>query len=226
MAIKLVTAPGVEPVTLAEAKVHLRVDMTMTDDDLLIGNLITAARVHAENVCRRAFVTQQYALYLDAFPLYAYNGVVPAYVPVDQLPSSWMSTRNYSVRFRGGRIDLPFPSLQSVESVMYIDTAGVLQTLATDQYIVDNISEPGCITPALNTYWPTTQNRVNAVKISFTSGYGSAANVPAGVKAWILLRLGAMYENREEIAVGARLVVADLTFVDSILDPYKIASYA
>lgn len=224
MAVKLVTPPSVEPVTLAEAKIHLRVDVA--DDDLLITNLITAARLHAENVCRRAFVTQQYGLYLDSFPLYATSGVVNGYVPLDQSLSAWMPTRNYLVRFRGGRIDLPFPSLVSVESVTYTDTNGAMQTLAADQYIVDNISEPGCITPAPNTYWPATQNRVNAVKIIYTSGYGSASNVPAGVKAWILLRLGAMYENREEVAVGSRLVVADLTFVNSILDPYKIASYA
>ena len=223
MAVKLVTPPSVEPVSLAEAKAHLRVDVA--DDDLLIANLITAARMQAENLCRRAFVTQQYGLYLDSFPLYAYNGVINGYVPLDQSPSAWMPMRNYLVRFRGGRIDLPFPSLVSVESVTYTDTNGVLQTLPTDQYLVDNISEPGCITPAPNTYWPNTQNRVNAVKISYTSGYGNAAAVPAGVKAWILLRAAALYENREEVAVGSRLVVADLTFVNGMLDAYKIASY-
>ena len=223
MAVKLVTPPSVEPVSLAEAKVHLRADLP--SDDLLIANLITAARMQAENICRRAFVTQQYGVYLDSFPLYSFSGVVNGFVPVDQSPSAWMPTRNYLVRFRGGRIDLPFPALVSVESVIYFDTNGVLQTLPTDQYIVDNITEPGCVTPAPNTYWPVTQNRVNAVKISYTSGYGAAANVPAGVKAWILLRVGAMYENREEVAVGSRLVVADLTFVNGMLDAYKIASY-
>jgi hypothetical protein len=91
--------------------------------------------------------------------------------------------------------------------------------------VVDNISEPGAITPAPDTYWPDTQNRTNAVQISFTTGYGAASTVPAGIKAWILMRIGALYENREEVLVGQRLVVADLPFVDRLLDPYRIAGY-
>jgi hypothetical protein len=299
MAIKITLAPSAEPVTLLEAKAHLRVDVT--DDDLLITNLISAARVHAENVCRRAFVTQKWDLYLDSFPKYTYYGVVPGYVPVDQLPSGWLSMRNYAVRFRGGKIDIPFPPLQSVDAVKYVDVspvtgiaavgstgttlnlaptasaldnfyqgalvsitagtgAGQLNTIASyagatriatvtspwdtvpdasssysvsgfmtvlkpSQYVVDNISEPGAITPAPDTYWPDTQNRTNAVQISFTTGYGAASTVPAGIKAWILMRIGALYENREEVLVGQRLVVADLPFVDRLLDPYRIAGY-
>lgn len=223
MPLKLTTAPTVEPVTLAEAKAHLRQDGT--DEDALITMLITAARLHAENVCRRAFVTQSWDLYLDSFPKYTYYGVVPGYVPVDQLPSGWMSMRNYAVRFRGGKIDLPFPQLQSVDAVKYTDITGTVQTLAPTLYIVDPISEPGCITPAPDTYWPDTQNRVNAVQISFTTGYGAAAAVPAGIKAWILMRIAALYENREEVAVGSRIVVLELPFVDGLLDPYRIAGY-
>lgn len=60
------TAPAVEPVTLTEAKAHLRVD-TDADDDL-IEALITAARVWCENVSRRAFVTQTLDLTLDTWP--------------------------------------------------------------------------------------------------------------------------------------------------------------
>ena len=62
----LVTAPAAEPLTLAEAKLHLRVDDTA--DDALIGALITAARQHAEHDTRRALVTQTWKLALDASP--------------------------------------------------------------------------------------------------------------------------------------------------------------
>jgi uncharacterized phiE125 gp8 family phage protein len=223
MSLKLTTAPAGEPVTVAEAKAHLRVDIA--DDDALIGMLIVAARLGAENVCRRAFVTQAWDLYLDSFPKYTYYGVAPGYVPVDQLPSGWMSMRNYAVRFRGGKIDLPFPPLQSVDTVKYTDIAGTVQTLAPNLYVVDPISEPGCITPAPDTYWPDTQNRVNAVQISFTTGYGLAAAVPAGLKAWILMRVAALYANREEISVGKSIVALELPFVDRLLDPYRIAGY-
>jgi uncharacterized phiE125 gp8 family phage protein len=66
MAITLITAPEEEPVSLTEAKAHLRVDIT--DDDKLITNLIVAAREYVETYTRRALVTQTWELCLDAFP--------------------------------------------------------------------------------------------------------------------------------------------------------------
>jgi uncharacterized phiE125 gp8 family phage protein len=45
--------------------------------------------------------------------------------------------------------------------------------------------------------------------------------VPDGIRSWMLLRVGAMYENREEVAVGQRVVVLDLPYVDGLLDPFR-----
>lgn len=224
MGIRLTQAPVEEPVTLDEAKLHLRV--TDSSEDTLITMLISAARIHAENVCRRVFVTQKWDLFLDAFPFYTYYGVIPGYVPVDQLPSAWMTMRNYAVRFRGSKIDIPFPRLQSVDAVKYIDPNGVTQTMDPSAYVVDMISEPGVLTPKTGTYWPDTQNTTNAVQISFTAGYGAAVDVPAGIKSWILLRVGALYENREEVSVATRVTVQELPYVDTLLDPYRIMGYA
>lgn len=66
MALKLVTGPAVEPVTLAEMKLYLRVDLTT--DDALISTLITAARQALEEYTRRAFLAQTWAYSLDATP--------------------------------------------------------------------------------------------------------------------------------------------------------------
>lgn len=224
MGLRLTQAPATEPVTLEEAKLHLRV--MDSSEDALISILISAARIHAENVCRRVFVTQKWDLFLDAFPFYTYYGVIPGYVPVDQLPAAWVTMRNYSVRFRGSKIDIPFPRLQSVDSVKYIDASGVLQTLDPAQYVVDSVSEPGVLTPTTGTYWPDTQNTTNAVQISFTAGYGAVADVPAGIKSWILLRVGALFENREEASVAYRVTVQELPYVNTLLDPYRIMGYA
>jgi len=66
MSLTLVTPPATEPVTLAEAKAHLKVDTTA--DDALITSLIVAARARAEWHTGRAFVTQSWTLWLDAWP--------------------------------------------------------------------------------------------------------------------------------------------------------------
>lgn len=68
MALKLITAPASEPVTLAEAKLHLRVETGVTDDDAWITATIQAARERAEHITNRAFITQTWELALDAFP--------------------------------------------------------------------------------------------------------------------------------------------------------------
>lgn len=62
----LVTPPAAEPVTLTEAKAHLRLEHAL--DDTYVTALIKAARIHAEDVCWRGFVTQTWELILEAFP--------------------------------------------------------------------------------------------------------------------------------------------------------------
>ena len=62
----LITAPTVEPVALADAKLHLRVDSDA--DDSLITSLITAARQQAEHRTGRRIGLQTWARSYDAFP--------------------------------------------------------------------------------------------------------------------------------------------------------------
>ncbi len=64
--LKLITEPTTEPVTLAEAKSHLRVVTSADDAD--ITRYITAAREQVELITRRALVTQTWELVLQAFP--------------------------------------------------------------------------------------------------------------------------------------------------------------
>ena len=65
MTVVVYTAPATEPLTLSEAKLHLRVDVI--DDDALITSLIKVARQQAEQELRRALITQTIVVYLDAF---------------------------------------------------------------------------------------------------------------------------------------------------------------
>lgn len=66
MSLQLVTPPAIEPVTLDEAKAHLKVDVS--DDDTLIASLIAAARARAEWHTGRAFITQSWLYARDGWP--------------------------------------------------------------------------------------------------------------------------------------------------------------
>lgn len=67
MSLRRTTEPGSEPLTLAEAKLHLRIEPTVTDDDVLITALIKSARQQAEMRLQRTLISSQWTLVLDDF---------------------------------------------------------------------------------------------------------------------------------------------------------------
>jgi len=182
-------APEVEPVTLAETKRHLRVDDP--DDDALIENLITAAREHVEEVCRRQLLTATWILSLPGFPA------------------------------GGGAIRLPRPPCQEAE-VKYVDSIGTTQELtAVTDYQVTADDWTAEVSPAYGKSWPAARAVPEAVLVEFEAGYGDeGANVPASIRAAILLLVGHLYENREATA-GEALKVVPMA-VDSLLAPYRV----
>lgn len=66
MSWKLATAPSTEPITLTEAKLHLKMDDITTDDDL-ITSLIKAARMSCESYCNMGFISQVWEYGMDKF---------------------------------------------------------------------------------------------------------------------------------------------------------------
>lgn len=199
MAVRLITPPAVEPITLAQAKTHLRVDDTAEDD--LISALISASRTYCEKHTGRAFITQTWELVIDQFPALPLTGIA-----------------------------VPMPPLQSVTSVKYDDTGGVETTLGTIEYEVDTASEPGWVVP-VTTGWPTSIfDGINAVRIRFVAGYAPgtdspidlAANVPASLKAAMLLHIGQLYENREDVIVGTTITRMPTGGVMDLLHQYRV----
>lgn len=75
--------PVLEPVTLADAKTHLRV--THSSEDSLIGSLVTAARQEVERQTGLALIDQDWRLILDDWP--DANVVSLARHPVSQVLS-------------------------------------------------------------------------------------------------------------------------------------------
>jgi uncharacterized phiE125 gp8 family phage protein len=66
MSLVMTTPPALEPVTVAEAKAHLRVDGDA--EDILIGSLVLTSRLHIEAALGLALITQSWTLALDRWP--------------------------------------------------------------------------------------------------------------------------------------------------------------
>ena len=204
MPLQLLTPPAAEPVSLAEAKLHLRVDFA--DDDALITSLISAARQAAETLTGRQLVTARWKLVLDSFPGPSLMGV----------PAGSMFS------LPGHAILLPKCPVQSVFATEYLDMSGASQTMPPAEYTVDTACEPARVTPVFGRIWPISLPQIGAVEVTYDAGYGPAASVPEGLKSWIKLRVGSLYAHREEVALLTRGSIAPLPFIDGLLDPYKV----
>ena len=66
MALVLTSAPAQEPVTVSEAKAHLRVDGEA--EDALIASLILTSRLHIESALGLALITQSWRVTYDRWP--------------------------------------------------------------------------------------------------------------------------------------------------------------
>ena len=206
MPIQLVTPPTEEPVSLLEAKLHLRVDFD--EDDMLIASLITAARQAAETLTGRQLTTARWKQVLDCFPGPSLMGV-----PAGQ-----------TFTLPGHAILLAKAPVQSVVSINYLDMASVNQTMPALTSTVDAACEPARITPVFGQIWPICLPQIGAVSVTFDAGYGTASQVPEGIKSWIKLRLGSLYAHREEVAALSRGRIESLPFIDGLLDPYKVVT--
>jgi uncharacterized phiE125 gp8 family phage protein len=126
-------------------------------------------------------------------------------------------------------IKIPLPPLQSVESIKYDDPDGFEQTLATDQYYVDDASEPAWVVP-ITGGWPTAVlEAINSVRIRYVAGYEPttdsppdlAGNVPRAIKQAMLLHIGSFHEHREQNIVG--LTTMELPFAaQNLLRPWLV----
>lgn len=116
-----------------------------------------------------------------------------------------------------GEVVLPRPPLQSVSSIVYYDSEGASNTLASSVYDVDTDSEPGRVVLAYGQSWPSTTLRpMNPVQVTYVAGYGLAASVPPHLVQMIKLLVSHWYENREPVVVGS--ITANIPLaVDSLI---------
>ncbi len=192
MSLTLIAAPALEPVTLNEMKLQCGFG-PMEDTDQLreetlaeqLRDAIATARQDCENITSRALITQTWQLTLDQFP---FQG------------------SDYQVR-HGHDIELPFPKFDALTAFTYLDTAGVQQDMLVSaswgyQLVSGGDTRTARLRPPVGRGWPPTQWwTADAVAITFTCGYGSAAAfVPKPIRNAIKIQAKWLFEG----AVGPK----------------------
>lgn len=170
---QLVAAPEEEPIGPLDVLDQAKIGSTEMDAEMgYIQGLVTAAREYAESLTDRLFITQEWDVYLDAFPglLVFTRGPIQTVDEVAYTPN-------------GG-------SEVTVDDAIYVaDVASPTRrprlAVAVDQ------SWPDVTLPT-----------VNGVRVRVTAGYGDASDVPSHAKQMIRLLVAHWYRHREPVLVG------------------------
>lgn len=200
--VRVTTPPASEPVTLAEAKLWLKIDGD-DDDDLLTG-LIAAAREAAESFTGRAFITQAVTLTLD-LSCSGWANDLPAGVydlPVSALYGALPRT-----------IELARPPVSAITSVTTTDTSNTSSAFSSANYTLDAAGKRLLLNDGA--LWPTNLRSTSAVSVLTANGYGASSSaVPQPIRHAILMHVAGMYESR---------LVCDLPAAcRALLQPYKV----
>lgn len=178
----LIAPPTVEPVSLAEARTWLRVDID--DEDAAIASLIMAARMAVESATRRALVTQTWRVTLDAWP-------------PDAAVSNWsaLATRPRDLPFE---FALPLAPVQSVSAIRTYDAAGQPQSVAGAAWRLLGAPERARI--MFSSAPPQPGASAGGVEIDIVAGYGDPTDTPAPLRHAILALVSFWFDNRGDIA--------------------------
>lgn len=185
--LKVITPPTDEPLTLAEAARHLRIEEvggspTEYVDQAWLLAAIPVARELCESLSGLTIARTTLEIGLSAFPCHW----------------GWGWSKH--------GISLLTGPVLGILSVSYDDGSGTIQTV--DDYVLDDYIRPPELYPAYNASWPTVIGSPNSVKIRFNAGYtteGESPNdmpLPSALRHAMLLMLGHLYENREGVAAG------------------------
>lgn len=90
--------------------------------------------------------------------------------------------------------------VQSITSIVYTDTNGATQTIAPENYSLDDYGIEHWALPAMGYVWPDTQASANAVRVRYVAG-----DLPAAVRSALLLMVSDSFDNRgQELAKETR----------------------
>ena len=192
-------------ISLADMKLFLRVDGS-GDDDIITAYIATATDA-VKDYLRRALLTETFVFKADGF--------TDAYGD-DRLlslgPGVHTASRPY-VLGGGDTLDLPFPPLQSVTSIVTYDRGNIGTTFNASRYQVDLTS--GRIYLNEGETWPSDLRAQDAVQVTYVAGYGSR-NIPAPILEAIRMYVQSMYEGCAGMSDQAKALLAPYRRADEL----------
>ena len=196
--IERLTAPTLEPLTLAEVKQQCRVDAS--DDDAFLQRAIKSARevIEGPHGAGIIMIASQWQMRLDCL-----------------IPELW----------------IPMGPVLSIDTLAYIDEAGVVQTLPAQTYQWRKGSFEARIRPAYGLSWPTVRRAFDAVRVTFTAGYAGTGEdppildlVPSPLKTAMLMLISHWNENRETVVIGQVPSEVQHAFKD-LVNQYRVGRF-
>ncbi|MGR3605322.1 head-tail connector protein [Sulfitobacter sp.] len=119
------------------------------------------------------------------------------------------------------RLAVPIEPVTSV-TVRYIDELGAETDVPESQLVLTDVPSARTVLEWIDGFQaPLLSDKRYPVKITITSGFGAAANVPEGIKVAIKMMVGHWYDNRETVVLG--MSVAELPMaVNALLARYRV----
>lgn len=199
--IKVVTPSVSRPVSVSDAKRHMRI-IGLDGDDEYIDFCIRAATEYVESKTFHTLCPTTYLMTTDQFPFNIFN-------------------RNIPYDHRRNSIMLPRNPVTAVTNFEYTDNDGNTN-LITDYILSTNI-QPARIVPQRGNVFPFADYYgLEAVRITFTAGYAND-NYPYLGRQAILLMTAHMYEIREPLSEKAYAKVP--MSIDTLINKLKIHGF-
>lgn len=121
--------------------------------------------------------------------------------------------------FPAGRIDLPKSPVGSIGSIEYWGGSAWVVLDPAKYTLVQQRNRMAAVYPAAGQSWPQPAETPGAaVRIKYAVGYGTASDVPASVRAWIIANCVFWLENP---AAASDRVFNPAPFLAGLLDPIR-----
>lgn len=190
--LTVTTPPSMEPVSLEEAKAHLRVDHTVDDD--LISTLIAAARSYLESITGQAFMTQQISQTADAWE--RLGAPVPGGTP-GSMQQAYPAGTGWASSPVGAIPGLSLDRGPITAVALLVFSGGLNTVVGSTNYVVDGLSRPPRIAQSPSGTLPNPDmGRIAGITAVYTAGRASAADVPPEIRVAIKMLVKDMYESR------------------------------